>query len=195
MNKRNVKKDMNGLVSNFLSYLLTRTTSIVRYNTRKMIVKQNVAEHSGNATIIAMVFSDYFNSIGVKNDTEKVLRMAITHDNDEVVSGDLPYTAKYLYGEKSDRLRKAVNELSEDTIEFLYGKLPSKGMRDSYVKMYHEYEARKAIESKIVKLADCADVIIYANAEIALGNKTAEAEKKEATATFNRLLDAIGKDL
>ena len=195
MRKRNIKKDMNSLVSNFLSYLLTRTTSIVRYNTRKMIVKQNVAEHSGNATLIAMIFSDYFNSIGIANDTEKVMRMAITHDNDEVVSGDLPYTAKYLYGEKSDKLRKAVNELSEDTIEYLYGKLPSKGMRKAYVGMYHEYEARKAIESKIVKLADCADVIIYANAEIALGNKTAVAEKREASATFNRLIDNLSKEL
>jgi len=186
-----IRSHLNNMIDNFLSYTLTRTTSITRYNTRKFIIKQNVAEHAGNTTMIAMVFSDYFNSIGIKNDTETVMRMAITHDNDEVVSGDLPHPAKYQYGDKSDKLRKAVDELNENIIEYMYNMIPHAKLQKLYKENYHLYKKRKAIESKIVKLADCTDVIIYANNEIALGNKTTILEKRDATERFNRLLKEI----
>jgi 5'-deoxynucleotidase YfbR-like HD superfamily hydrolase len=189
-----VKKELDALVKDFLSYAIARSSAIRRYNTTKVIIDQNDLEHMGAVTMISMLFSDYFNKIGISNDTEKVMRIAITHDLDEAVSGDVPHDAKYQFGKNSDKLRSALEQLSESTVETMYNMIKHKDMRSRYMELYKEQKTRKSVESKIVKLADYVDVIVYCENEMKMGNKELSADRENAVSRLDELLDKILKE-
>ncbi len=189
-----VKKDLNHLAKNFLSYSIARSSAIRRYNTAKVIIDQNDLEHMGSVTLITMLFSDYLNKIGIKNDAEKAMRIAITHDLDEAVSGDVPHDAKYLLGKDSKKLRDALAQLSEGTIKTMYSMIEHPDMKARYLDLFKEQKARQTIESKIVKLADYIDVIIYCENEMRMGNKDLIADRENAETRFNEMLNKILDD-
>jgi 5'-deoxynucleotidase YfbR-like HD superfamily hydrolase len=186
-----VKKELDALTKDFLSYAIARSSAIRRYNTAKVIVDQNDLEHMGAVTMISMLFSDYFNKIGIRNDTEKVMRIAITHDLDEAVVGDVPHDAKYQFGEHSKKLRKALEQLSNSNVESMYNMIKRKDLRSMYMSLYKEQKTRKSVESKIVKLADYIDVIIYCENESRMGNRELVKDKENASARFNEMLEKI----
>lgn len=186
-----VKKELDALVRDFLSYAIARSSAIRRYNTAKVIVDQNDLEHMGSVTMISMLFSDYFNKIGIRNDTEKVMRIAITHDLDEAVVGDVPHDAKYHFGKQSEKLRSSLEQLSESTVEAMYDMIKHQDLRARYMSLYKEQKTRKSIESKIVKLADYIDVIIYCENEMRMGNKELSADRENASIRFNEMLGKI----
>ncbi len=184
-------KHVDLLMEGFLDYTTDKLSSITRYNTRKVIVKQSVMEHSGSVTLIAMVFSDYLNKIGIKNNPERVLRMAIMHDADEVVSGDIPYDAKYSQGELSENLRSALHKLTDFNIQNTLAMIGDKVLEGDYKRLIEEERERKTIDAKIVKLADMADAIIYSRQEEKIGNKVLAEVHKKQIVTFHALLDDI----
>lgn len=186
-----VKKELNSLVKDFLSYAVARSSAIRRYNTAKVIIDQNDLEHMGAVTLISMLFSDYLNRIGIRNGTEKVMRIAITHDLDEAVVGDMPHDAKYQFGKRSDKLRRALEQLSESTVETMYGMIKHQGIRARYMDLFKEQKARKSIESRIVKLADYIDVIIYCENEMKMGNRELIKDRENAASRFNEMLEKM----
>jgi 5'-deoxynucleotidase YfbR-like HD superfamily hydrolase len=177
----------------YLDFLLYRVSSITRYNTRKFVYPQTVLEHEGAVTQIAMLLSDYLNSVGIVNDTEKVLRLSITHDNSEVVSGDIPHSAKYQAGRHSDELREALNHLNDNVMENMCSLIKIPEIQEYYMKLYQEEKEKQTLEAKICKLADFADVIIYANEEMKLGNQSIITERDNAQKRFDELLDSVLK--
>ncbi|MDE1869634.1 MAG: HD domain-containing protein [Candidatus Micrarchaeota archaeon] len=187
------KTPFDRIIDDFLQYAIARTTAIQRYNTKQIIKPQNVMEHEGAVTFIAMVLSDYLNEIGVRNDTEKVLRIAITHDKDEVVSGDINFVAKYSHGQLSEDLRESLDKLGDYVIKQLYGRINQKAISDRYYALYLEEKKKKSIESKIVKMADWIDVIIYARQEQALGNKGMFDAEKNARERFVQTFKEVTK--
>ena len=144
--------------------------------------------------IIRMLFGIPIFKIGISNDTEKVMRIAITHDLDEAVSGDVPHDAKYQFGKNSDKLRSALEQLSESTVETMYNMIKHKDMRSRYMELYKEQKTRKSVESKIVKLADYVDVIVYCENEMKMGNKELSADRENAVSRLDELLDKILKE-
>lgn len=185
------RRDLDRLVRGFLSYAIAKSSAIKRYNTAKVIIEQNDLEHMGAVTMTAMLLSDYFNRIGIGNDTEKVMRIAITHDLDEAVSGDVPHEAKYQFGKHSEKLRSALEQLSEDTVKTMYGMIKHQDLRTKYIALYKEQKTRKSIESQVAKLADYIDVIIYCENEMRMGNKDLSASRKSAGDRFNEMLNRL----
>jgi len=187
------KTSFDGIIDDFLQHTIGRMTAIQRYNTRQIIKPQNVMEHEGSVAFIAMVLSDYLNSKGIRNDTEKVLRIAITHDKDEVVSGDINFVAKYSHGQLSEDLRLSLDNLGEYVIKQLYGRINNKALSEKYYNLYKEEKKKTSVESKIVKMADWIDVIIYARQEQALGNKGMFDAEKNARVRFVKVFKEITK--
>ncbi len=178
----------------FLDYTTDRLSSITRYNTRKVIRKQSVMEHSGAVTLIAMVFSDYLNGMGIANDAERVLRMSILHDMDEVVSGDLPYDAKYSQGKLSENLRNALHELTSYHVDMTLKMMKDRNLEHIYKGLLDEEHAKRTIEAKIVKLADTADTIIYSMQEEKTGNRQLFREvRKHQTKKLHDMIDELLK--
>lgn len=187
------KTSFDRIIDDFLQYAIGRTTAIQRYNTKQIIKPQNVMEHEGSVAFIAMVLSDYLNEKGIRNDTEKVLRIAITHDKDEVVSGDVNFVAKYGHGKLSDRLRESLDGLGDYVVKDLYSRINNKKLADKYYELYVDEKKKKSIESKIVKMADSIDVIIYTRQEQALGNKGMLDAEQNARAGFVKIFKEITK--
>ena len=182
---------LNRNVYGYLSYVTGRLSSIARYSTTKSITRQSVMEHIGNVAFISLVLSEYFNGRGMKNDTGKVVKLALIHDVSETISGDLPHDSKYSYGKISEGLRKQLGDLEEVTMAYSLGKLKDKRMSEALYSLFVEYNKRKTIESKIVKLADFYDVALYTHQEMNLGNKSVYKEHAYATRRFNKMLREI----
>lgn len=66
-----------------------RASDIQRWSMVRMSRKQNLAEHSFNVTMIAMALAE---ELGV--DPKEVAYYAITHDLDEIYTGDIPSHTK-----------------------------------------------------------------------------------------------------
>jgi 5'-deoxynucleotidase YfbR-like HD superfamily hydrolase len=188
--ENDVEKRCDEFISGFLDYTVERLTSIVRYNTVKFVKPQPLMQHLGSATLIAMLLSDYFNQIGIKNNTERVMRMAIIHDIDEVVSGDIPHEAKYQV-EFSQELREALDKLTTYTIHSTLVMIKDKDLEARYNELFLDEKEKKSIEARIVKLADSADVIIYARHEQKLGNKTMAYIETNAAKNFKNMLALV----
>ncbi len=182
---------INKNVYDYLSYVLSRLSSITRYSTRKFIIRQSVMEHIGDVALITLVLSEYLNSHGVRNDTSKAIKLALIHDVPEVISGDLPHDSKYNYGEVSEGLRRQLDSLERLTMDHALSKLKDRKMSASVYALFNEYNERSTIESKIVKLADFYDVILYTRQEMSLGNKSMQREYKNARQRFGALMKEI----
>jgi putative hydrolases of HD superfamily len=101
----------------------------------------NVAEHHFRVFWIAMVIA-----ANEKDDvdTGKIAKMCIMHDISESRTGEVDYISRQ-YVERKEEM--AINDILDDT-----------SVRDEYVALWHEYETRESLESKIVKDADNLDV-------------------------------------
>ena len=188
------KNELEMILKDCLSYAITRLSSITRYNTRPFIKQQNVMQHQGDVTLIAMVFSDYFNEIGISNDTEKVLRMAITHDVGEILSGDIPHVAKYSNDKDSaikNNFKEIVDKMELISFKDTFDKIGNEKFTSKYVRLLEEEKERETVEALIVKLADFADVIIYGNIELSLGNNTIINEIENSTRNFNKCAERL----
>ncbi len=190
-NYRRMHRDIDRFLEEFLFYSMSKLSSIVRYNTRTTIRKQNVLEHSGAVALIGMVFSDYFNQKGIRNDTEKVIRMALIHDADEVVTGDIPHDAKYSQGQLSEEFRASLGKLADSSLEFMLTMLENEKMHDSYWELLKEERNKSTLEAQIVKMADTADAIIYSRGEENIGNKALSDIHKKELVKIHKMADAI----
>jgi 5'-deoxynucleotidase len=175
----------------YLSYVIGRLSSITRYSTRRFIVGQTVMEHIGSVGFISMVLSEYLNNHGVRNDPGKVIALALIHDVPEVISGDLPHDTKYDYGEVSKGLRRQLHDLEQMTMKYALAKLKDGKTSEKIYSLFEEYNERKSVESRIVKIADLYDVILYTQREMSMGNKAMIGEYKSTLRELSPLIKGL----
>lgn len=180
------KTDFDRLVKEFIAPLTERMESIWRYGTKMTIKPQNLTSHHGTVTFISMILSDYLNSVGVKNDTESVLRMAIIHDLGEIVAGDVNFSAKYEYGKESEALRGSLKKLEKKAIRSFLGKLRVPEIEERYLRLFEETDLKLNVEARIVKLADHIDVVLFARRERKLGNADMKDIEEKTHARYGR---------
>ena len=100
---------------------------------------ETVAEHSFEAALTAYVLARFLGERGVRLDVARVLSMAILHDVEEAVTGDLAKPVKSeLRGLEGVRRRAA---------EVL-------GLGEDEVKLVEEFESLGSIEAIVVKVAE-----------------------------------------
>ena len=141
-----------GLI-NFLAELM-RLKSVPRIGWLLRGVRdvESVAAHSFGVAVIAMLLADRARARGVEVNVERLLRMALMHDLTEARTGDLPSTIKRYFD-------KAVIKAADERIaeEMLAGLGP---LGESYLALWHDYEHRVCIESRLVKAADKLDLLV-----------------------------------
>lgn len=140
----------------------TRLSCIVRFGNTPRIASENVAEHSYYVAFLAMVLGDYLEREGIEVDKLRMLRLALFHDVEEVVSGDIIAPIKQgLFGKELEKENiKNVLLLTADLKE---GK--------NYFDLWQEVGDKKTLEAKIIKLVDKLSCLIYCVREFHLGNK------------------------
>jgi putative hydrolase of HD superfamily len=114
---------------------------------------ESVAAHSFGVGVTAMLLADLFVSRGIDLDVQKVLRIALLHDWAEVRVGDMPKTAAEYFGKEVRK--KAETAAFSDVVSEL-------SQAESYRALYDDYEQRKSIEARLVKVADVVDLLVEA---------------------------------
>jgi putative hydrolase of HD superfamily len=102
----------------------------------------NVAEHHFRVFWIAMTIAANENDGTL--DTGKIAKMCLLHDITESRTGEVDYISRQ-YVDRKEEL--AINDILDNV-----------SVKDEYLALWHEYEARESLESKIVKDADNLDV-------------------------------------
>lgn len=115
---------------------------VVRYHTLTTLVKETVGHHSHGVAMTCYILDP--------NCSRELLLAALTHDLAEQVTGDIPSTAKRMYG-----VSDTVTSL-EDSVMTM-AKLPFPSLS--------EHEAR------LLKLADLAQGALFCARELSLGNR------------------------
>ena len=115
----------------------------------------NIASHSFRTAFIG-----YFLGKELEADADKVLKMCLLHDIEEVRSGDMNWVNKKY-------VKVFGNEIRKDQLE----NLPHS---EEFLKLSEEYSQRQTQEAKIAKDADLLDELFLLREYTHQGNKEAE---------------------
>jgi putative hydrolases of HD superfamily len=108
---------------------------------------ESVAAHSHGVALCAMLLAD---AEAGPVDRERVLKMALLHDLQEALVGDIPGPAKALFGAAE------VDAVEARAAEHLLGAYPA------YLALWREYEEGRSLEARLVKAADKLQMIAKA---------------------------------
>jgi putative hydrolases of HD superfamily len=149
---------------------------------------ESIADHLFGVAWIAMLLADRARSRGQEVSVEKVLRMALLHDLSEARTGDLPSTIKPYF--PGDALKQADEKVVCDILQ------PLGEAGAGYLALWHEYEQRTSLESRIVKAADKLDLLLQAREYEKGGAKNLGEFWDQADEDFARLgIDELIADI
>lgn len=143
---------------------LSRMRHIYRWSLMRNVASENIQEHSLQAAMIAhalaIIRNKYYNGSA---DPEKVALLAIFHDANETITGDLPTPIKY-YNPEISRAYKSIEAVSKEKLLSL---LPE-DLKEEYRKvLFYDDESE---EGKIIKAADRICAYIKCIEELKAGN-------------------------
>lgn len=177
-------KNEEGLVK-FLMEQQTRLSCIIRYNNTPKVVGESVAEHSYYVSLMAMLIADYLNAQHTNLvKTDELIRMALLHDVEEIISGDI---IKVL---KTAGFREELERMNRQSMEYLVGKLPF-GIWAEYLDLWQKCKDRTTIEAQLLDFVDWLAVVTYSIKEVHLGNRYFEEILVYALRSFKKFSDAI----
>jgi 5'-deoxynucleotidase len=161
-------------VSHFFAYL-ARMKFIHRWGLMRNTRAENIQEHSLQVAMVAHALALLHNErvARVAIDPERTALLAVFHDVDEVITGDLPTPVKYF----NPQVREAVGELAGVARSKLLGMLPPE-LRPHYQPLL-KAEAPDAEAWRLVKHADKICAYLKCVEEGKAGNR--EFERAEAT--------------
>lgn len=153
---------------------------ITRWGLMRNTDTENIQEHSLQVAMIAhglaVISNVYF---GNNIDAEKVAVLAIYHDSNETLTGDMPTPIKYF----NPSIQQAYKDLEQVSKEKLLSLLP-----DEMVPIYRKilFFDESSPEGRIVKAADRICAYIKCIEEEKAGNREF---KKAAEATLKKIQD------
>lgn len=148
--------------------------SIIRYNTRKHLKDESVAEHSFYVALISLKLCDMYK---LDDDTtRKIVIKALLHDMPEIELNDITHDAK----EKLN-LRQYLKKYEDEYYNVNFSK---------YAQLMN---TDRGLISNVVDLADAISVYQFIDNEILLGNKAPEIHDilKDTTIRINTLKNKL----
>lgn len=153
--------------------------TLTRYNTEFRLINENVSSHSYFVTLFTHLFYYHF-KLKHNINYKKMIDMALTHDVHEIFTGDVTFKVK----KKFEELNKVLQKIELKSMKMLFG-------HDYYVNLLSEFNKCESVESRIVRLADLLDCIIFAEHEVKLGNSNFERVLKESNNRFDEILKLL----
>ncbi len=144
---------------------LSRMKYINRWGLMRNTYTENIQEHSLQVAIIAhglaVIRNTYFNG---EINPERVAILAIFHDCNEIITGDMPTPIKY-YNPQISKIYKDIEDISKEKIISM---LPEE-MADEYYSLF--FKNPEDIDCwKIVKAADRIAAYVKCIEEVKAGN-------------------------
>ena len=170
-------------MSHFFAYL-ARMKFIQRWGLMRNTRSENIQEHSLQVAMIAHALAVLTNTrFGGAVDPDRTALLAVFHDAEEVITGDLPTPIKYF----NPRVKEAVDGLEVVAKQRLLGMLPD-DLRAAYEPLLME-QPGDAESWRLVKLADKVCAYLKCLEEAKAGNR----EFERAEASIRAALEATGE--
>jgi 5'-deoxynucleotidase len=143
---------------------LSRMRHIYRWSLMRNVTQENIQEHSLQVAMLAHGLAIIKNKLfGSQVNPERVALLAIYHDSNETLTGDLPTPIKYFNPE----IQNAYKSLESVSKEKLLSLLPE-ALREDYRSILFYDEGSE--EGRLVKAADRLSAYIKCLEEIKAGN-------------------------
>lgn len=171
-------------MSHYFAYL-ARMKFIQRWGLMRNTLDENIQEHSLQVAMIAHALAIMENErLGrAAADPARTALLAVYHDAEEVITGDMPTPVKYF----NPQVRDAVDGLEEVAKRKLLGLLPDT-LRPSFESLYFA-RPEDAEAWRLVKLADKLCAYLKCLEEAKAGNR----EFERAEETIRRDLADLGE--
>ena len=153
-------------MAKIFDHLLNRSLAhVTRFNNRPQHFPESVAEHSYYVAYFAFIVCELLEKKKVKIETKKVLQMALIHDTEEGLSGDIITPFKHY----NDKVYQSIREVSSEMIQEMFVELDSE-MQKELVTLWNEENSAETTEAQIVKVADKLSLLSKCFEEIQAGN-------------------------
>lgn len=141
---------------------------IKRYHTTPMFAQESVAEHTHFVTMITRVLCHVLEDAHFPVDTLRAVDLAMIHDYEEVISGDIISTFKHSDAEFLDLLTR----LTDKAIDQVFDPLPD-SLASYYAELWRTHQAG-SVEGQIVSVADKLAGLAFAQEQLRMGNQFME---------------------
>lgn len=132
-----------------------------------MVHRPDLLTHSLRVRSLAYLLAEHLEHQETYSDYVRLGHLALSHDNPEVITGDIPSPEKSVMSlEEKARLRSqelvATHRLSKRYVP--------EEFRGLYLDLHHEVSEKKTVEAQVVKVADVWDGLCETLNEIRCGN-------------------------
>jgi len=166
---------------NFFAYI-SRMKFINRWGLMRNTYTENIQGHSHEVAVLAHALAVIKNTyFGGNVDEARVTLLALLHDSDEIITGDLPTPIKYY----NPDIKKAYKEIEEVAKDKLIEMLPDE-MKPKYEGLIKPQDGEEELWM-IVKYADRLSAYIKCIEEEKVGNKEFKKASGAILKTINEL--------
>ena len=168
-------------MNHFFAYLY-RLRFIQRWSLMRNAVPESVAEHSFQVALLAHALCTIGRQVFSKDvPTDAVVTLALFHDAEEVITGDIPTPVKH----HNAQLLASLRQVEALASERLLGMVPEP-LLGTYRPLLHG-PARDPALLVWVKAADKLDAYLKCAMELAAGNREFAIAKRQLQATLAEL--------
>ena len=168
-------------MNHFFAYLY-RLRFIRRWSLMRNAVPESVAEHSFQVAVLAHALCTIGRQVfGRAVPTERVVTLALFHDAEEVITGDIPTPVKHHNAE----LLRSLRQVEALASERLLGMVPDP-LLETYRPLLHGPERDPDLLAW-VKAADKLDAYLKCAMELAVGNREFAIAKRQLEQTLREL--------
>jgi 5'-deoxynucleotidase len=166
---------------NFFAYV-SRMKFINRWGLMRNTYTENIQGHSHEVAVLAHALAVIKNTyFGGNVDEARVTVLALLHDSDEIITGDLPTPIKYY----NPDIKKAYKDIEDIAKDKLIEMLPDE-LKPKYEQLIRPQTGEEELW-EIVKYADRLSAYIKCIEEEKVGNK----EFKKASSTILKTINEI----
>lgn len=156
-------------VESISRFILDRSAAhIKRYHTTPMFTQESVAEHSHFVAMITRIICHVLEGAGHPVDTLRAVDLAMIHDYEEAISGDIISTFKH----SDPELVELLGRLTDKAIDGVFERLPEE-LSTYYTELWRQHNAGSP-EGEIVWVADKLAGLAFSHEQLQMGNQFME---------------------
>lgn len=156
-------------MENISRFILNRSAAhIKRYHTTPLFAQESVAEHSHFVAMITRIICHALEQVGHPVDTLRAVDLAMIHDYEEAVSGDIISTFKH----SDPEFVELLDRLTDKAIDQVFETLPDDLAR-YYIDLWRGHNAG-SLEGQIVSVADKLAGLAFSHEQLRMGNQFME---------------------
>jgi 5'-deoxynucleotidase YfbR-like HD superfamily hydrolase len=148
---------------------------VLRFDQAERVIhRNNLHTHMLRVSYLSKDLATHLQTMyDLKVDPLKTQRLALYHDDPEVITGDIPTPIKYgMKPHERLKLRKAEAEAVRSLATRYFGINPLNRKRRQYLADQHDMTQKQSIEARIVNIADKIEGLCETLHEIRCGNET-----------------------